>query len=92
MKGAGNMQTMQQYITEMGLEYSQKQFDACLTAFVSEMERGLAGGASSLKMIPAYCRPTARTVCSSAAAGGRILFGSMRRQRFVSNAAGHAEP
>lgn len=48
------MQTMQQYITEMGLEYSQKQFDACLTAFVSEMERGLAGGASSLKMIPAY--------------------------------------
>ena len=54
MKGAGNMQTMQQYITEMGLEYSQKQFDACLTAFVSEMERGLAGGASSLKMIPAY--------------------------------------
>ena len=59
MKGAGNMQTMQQYITEMGLE---------------------------------YCRPTARTVCSSAAAGGRILFGSMRRQRFVSNAAGHAEP
>ncbi len=54
MKGAGNMQTMQQYITEMGLEYSQKQFDACLTAFVSEMERGLAGDASSLKMIPAY--------------------------------------
>ena len=50
MKGAGNMQTMQQYITEMGLEYSQKQFDACLTAFVSEMERGLAGGASSLKI------------------------------------------
>ena len=48
------MQTMQQYITEMGLEYSQKQFDACLTAFVSEMERGLAGDASSLKMIPAY--------------------------------------
>ena len=48
------MQTMQQYIPEMGLEYSQKQFDACLTAFVSEMERGLAGGASSLKMIPAY--------------------------------------
>ena len=30
MKGAGNMQTMQQYITEMGLEYSQKQFDASL--------------------------------------------------------------
>ena len=48
------MQTMQQYISEMGLEYSQEQFDACLTAFATEMERGLAGEASSLKMIPAY--------------------------------------
>lgn len=48
------MDAIQQYITEMGLEFSQQRFDACCAAFAGEMQRGLAGEPGSLKMIPAY--------------------------------------